>query len=93
MSRYISAYIGRGNVYKKLEYDKKALEDYTLALEIEPDSPHALLNRGLILKANNQNAKARKDLEKFLEISPRGKLASSVRSWLKTQTSADGKKN
>ncbi|MER3329033.1 MAG: hypothetical protein RIF34_05590, partial [Candidatus Kapaibacterium sp.] len=79
------AYIGRGNVYKKLEYDNKALEDYTLALEIEPSSPHALLNRGLIFKAKKQNAKAKKDLEKFLEISPRGKLATSVRSWLRTQ--------
>jgi len=47
---------------------KKAENDYTEAIVLNPEGAKAYYNRGLLYKETDQNEKAIADFERFLEI-------------------------
>jgi tetratricopeptide (TPR) repeat protein len=62
------------------------LEDFTLAIELKPDSAQAYMNRGIAFRAEKMIDDAGNDFKKFLEFSPKNTRASiQVKQWLKKQ--------
>jgi tetratricopeptide (TPR) repeat protein len=60
----------RGEIYVALEDLDAALEDFSLAIEVEPTMPEPYLNRARIYIANEETEAARNDLNRYLRIAP-----------------------
>ena len=70
---YAMSHFSLGNVYLKKGLRNKALEEYTLAIEMEPCVPKAHLNRGVIYFGYNDYQRAEREFSLELEkcrISP-----------------------
>lgn len=66
--QFAVAYLNRGHYrYENSELDK-ALEDFSAAIEINPELPIAFQNRALIYLMKNDNAKALQDYNRSLEF-------------------------
>ena len=52
------AYNNRGNVYSNLGEHHKAIDDYTKAIELDPQGAYAYKNRGLAYKNLGEHQKA-----------------------------------
>ena len=63
------AYYNRALAYKKKSDVDRALADYAKAIDLNSNYTEAFLNRGLILESSGRATDARKDFERFLEIS------------------------
>ena len=48
---YVDAYNNRGNLYKAMGQQDKALADYDKAIQLKPDLAPAIQNRDILLKA------------------------------------------
>jgi len=68
-----SALTNRALVHLKLSRNDEAIEDATMALNINPTSAKAFMRRGLGYKALQKYNEATKDLEKALKLLPQGK--------------------
>ena len=62
------AYRRRGKINEKLRQNDAALEDYTKALAIAPDSALILSDRSDVFKRKGEYAKAIADLDKYLKF-------------------------
>jgi tetratricopeptide (TPR) repeat protein len=68
----------------KLKYANKALEDFTLALEIKSDLSQAYLNRALAFKSLDKFEEAAKDFIDYLFlVSEDAKYVKQIKAWLK----------
>ena len=61
-------YSGRGTVHLKSREYEKAIADFTLALEIDPESTAALINRGFCFYNSKDKEKACKDWQKATKL-------------------------
>lgn len=68
--RLAAAYYNRGNDYLKLLSYRRAIRDYTKALELYPTDVWALHNRGLAWKGLGKIDKAERDWARAQEIEP-----------------------
>ena len=59
-----------GGVLTRMEEHEDAIPILTVALELAPDDPSALVNRGECLMALGQAESAAKDLERAIELDP-----------------------
>jgi tetratricopeptide (TPR) repeat protein len=68
----------------KMKHYKKALEDFTLAIEIKPDFSIAYLNRGIAFRSDGKIEEAVIDFNKFLNLqNGKDSNTSQVRNWIK----------
>jgi tetratricopeptide (TPR) repeat protein len=82
-------YINRGFAYTSLGQLDKAIEDYSKAIEINPNFTDSYYNRGLAYMNSGQPEKAMADYSKALEIEPtygkayssRGVVYFNLRQW------------
>ncbi|MFN3305688.1 MAG: tetratricopeptide repeat protein, partial [Candidatus Kapaibacteriota bacterium] len=81
---FFNAYIARGNVYLKIKHLKKALEDFTIAIELAPENPFGYLNRAIAYRTDNIFSYSVSDLNEFLRLyGKEDKLAEKVRTWIR----------
>jgi lipoprotein NlpI len=63
---------------------KKALEDFTLAIELDKDNAVGYLNRGIAFKLEGINEKAAIDFQEFLRLSTHNtRTVIQIKNWLK----------
>ena len=72
------AYFERGMAYMELRMPEKAIEDFTAALEKEPDMRGALFRRGILLVKQGQKKAGVNDIKRAAEL---GNL--QAKKWLK----------
>ncbi|HEY9788629.1 MAG TPA: tetratricopeptide repeat protein [Candidatus Obscuribacterales bacterium] len=72
----------RGNDLSKDGKHAEAIEAYNKAIEINPKSINALLNRSIAFETIGQHKKAVDDLTKLIEISPNFVIAYVNRAWV-----------
>ncbi len=65
----------RANILKSLSQPKKALEDYSSALSINPRASYIYVNRGILFSELNQTTNALKDFELAISTNPKDHLA------------------
>ncbi len=65
----------RANILKSLSLPKKALEDYSSALFINPRASYIYVNRGILFSELNQTTNALKDYELAISTNPKDHLA------------------
>jgi tetratricopeptide (TPR) repeat protein len=65
-----AGFIDRGNRYSRNGVYHKAIDDYTKAIELEPDSDDAYYNRGCSWYEAGKNAESIADLTKAIELNP-----------------------
>jgi len=63
-----AAYVQRGQTYLRAARYEKAIEDFTTALDMNPENANALLNRADAYKAMGNKMHEARDLQKFLSI-------------------------
>lgn len=66
----VSAYIKRGNVYRKMKQYDNAIADYTKALSLDSHSTYAYDFRGACYNFKGEYDKALDDLNKAISLSP-----------------------
>jgi Tfp pilus assembly protein PilF len=81
---YTNAYSSRGYVYKKMseyniEYIENALDDYNMALLLDPRHESTLFNRGLLFLEKDQYENAITDFSNLININPEDLTAYSSR--------------
>ena len=64
----------RANILKSLSQPKKALEDYSSALSINPRASYIYVNRGILFSELNQTTNALKDFELAISTNPKDHL-------------------
>lgn len=69
-----------GAVYQQLDMKDEAAEDYTLAIELNPEHLHAYVNRGELYLQAGDFDKALDDLKKAIELDPDGRDPAGVRA-------------
>ncbi len=69
-----------GAVYQQLDMKDEAAEEYTIALELDPEHLHAYVNRGELLLQNGDFDKALDDLKRAIEMDPDGRDPASLRA-------------
>ncbi|HAN20031.1 MAG: hypothetical protein A2X13_04900 [Bacteroidetes bacterium GWC2_33_15] len=68
-------YVNRGAAYQKLFENEKALQDYSKAIEMNPDNPNVYMYRGVLYYQNNEFNEAILDFNKTLEIDEQNHFA------------------
>jgi len=63
-------YISEGNLHYNLQQYEQAIQNYNKALELKPDFPKALYNRGIAYRYVGQYERAIQDYDKALELRP-----------------------
>ena len=66
---YDVAYIGRGNLYRKMGRDLDAFRDFESAIQLDTTDPRAYHNRGLIYQSRGQHAYAIEDFSTAISLS------------------------
>ena len=77
--RFANAYFGRGNTYRQQGNLEQAIDDYTHAVEINPQYANAFFNRGISYAERGNNPRAIADLESYLRLTPDASDAQQVR--------------
>ncbi len=66
----VRAYNKRGNAYEALKKDDLAIEDYSRAIDINPDDADAYFYRGFTYRLKRDYEKAIKDYNKAIKLKP-----------------------
>jgi type III secretion system low calcium response chaperone LcrH/SycD len=69
-----------GAVYQQLDMKDEAAEEYTLAIELDPEQLHAHVNRGELYLQSGEFDKALDDLKRAIELDPDGRDPAGVRA-------------
>ena len=69
-----------GAVYQSLDMQEEALEEYTLAIEMDEEHINSYVNRAEILLQNGHFDRALADLKKAVELDPDGKDPAGLRA-------------
>jgi tetratricopeptide (TPR) repeat protein len=82
-SKDFRAFYARANAYNERGNFRWAVKDYNTVLELFPQLPEALLNRGSILQFQGKYNTALKDFDALLQIDPEnfGAFAHNGRCW------------
>jgi tetratricopeptide (TPR) repeat protein len=64
------AYNNRGNTYARLNEQERAIEDYSKAIELNPNFADAYNNRGSAYAGLNEHRRAIEDYNKAIELNP-----------------------
>lgn len=72
-------YNKRGGAYQSLGEQDRAISDFTKAITIDGDAPHAYINRGIIWTTLTEYDKAVSDFDKAILVDPKNALAYSNR--------------
>ncbi len=76
-----------GTCMKEIGEPKQAIEQYRMAIKINPNHPMAHRNMGIVLATDlKDNKNAIKELEKYLNLDPNAADAESVRRYIKDLT-------
>lgn len=70
-------------LYNEKKYDQ-AQSEFSRVVSAQPDNPDAYYYRGLCYLAQGNSAKAKPDLEKYLQLAPTGSHAEEVKEFLKS---------
>lgn len=73
-----SRFIDLGFAYQQAAHYAKALEAYDAALALDPASPGALYNRGIVLQATGKQREAEAAFRSVLEVAPDHVLAAKA---------------
>ena len=65
-SNHVYTWNNKGNIYRKLDNYKQALDCYNRALELNPESRDALFNKGITLELLDRQKMQLNVLMKFL---------------------------
>jgi tetratricopeptide (TPR) repeat protein len=65
-----------------MRYYKKALEDFTLAIELNPDYAQSYLNRAITFRTMEEMDDAAEDFNEFLRLKPNTGSSDRIRKWL-----------
>jgi tetratricopeptide (TPR) repeat protein len=65
-----AGFVDRGNRYSRNGVLHKAIEDYTKAIELDPESDDAYYNRGCSWYEAGKNTESIADLTKAIELNP-----------------------
>ena len=63
--------MSRADIFASQGKNKKAIADYTIAIELKPKWAEVYYNRGLAFKAHGQQDEAVKDFSKAIELNPK----------------------
>ena len=78
---YVSAYILRGEKYRRKRNLVEALHDFNKAIELDNKNPHAFYNRGLIHTLLDDHVRAEKDYDAAIGLNPGDAAALNNRCW------------
>lgn len=73
------ALVFRGAAWRQLGNNERAMEDIEIALALKPDLLEGLLERGILFRLNGEDAFARADWLKILNLSPYSAVAETAR--------------
>jgi len=79
LEEYAGSYNNRGIAYAKLNKYEQAIEDFSKAIELDPDFAEAYNNRGLSYAELNEHEQAIKDYDKAIELNPNYAVAYNNR--------------
>ena len=65
---YAAAYQNRGVAYANLTYNERAIEDYDVAIRLDPQDVNAYYNRGVSYQNLGLQAQADRDFAKAKEL-------------------------
>ena len=65
---FANAYFHRGVAYQRLEQYERAIQDFSKAIELNPNNDWSYLARSAAYKAIGDNEKAQKDRDKVEEM-------------------------
>jgi type III secretion system low calcium response chaperone LcrH/SycD len=69
-----------GAVYQQLDLEDEAHEAYSIAIDLDEENLHALVNRGELLLKNGEFDKALDDLDKAIALDPDGTNPAALRA-------------
>jgi protein O-mannosyl-transferase len=75
-----TAHLNRGHYWYKNNRSGKALEDFSLAIGINPEFPRAYMNRSLIYMARNDTQQALQDCNSYLKLMLPYDIAGNVQN-------------
>ena len=71
----------RGNINRDLKNYEKALDDYSIAIKIDPEFAIAYYNRGVIYNYREEMSKALDDFTTAIKINPKLTIAYKSRGF------------
>jgi tetratricopeptide (TPR) repeat protein len=63
-----TAYAARGNIYERSKEDRKALQDYTKAIELNPKATDIYFRKGLLNRGLKNYEDSIKDFDRVIEL-------------------------
>jgi tetratricopeptide (TPR) repeat protein len=69
-----------GAIYQQLDMREEALEQYSIAIDLDPEQMHSLVNRGEILLQDGQFERALEDLKRAMALDKSGNDPVLVRA-------------
>lgn len=69
-----------GAIYTKLDQHEEAVQEFCIALELDPSDIHSLVNRGELLLQHGEFEHAMEDLRAAIEMDPEGENPASLRA-------------
>lgn len=79
------SYNGLGRAYDSYSMTYKAMEQYLMALSLDPDYADAHLNLGITCISLGETGMAREELEKALQLRPNDRLAQALLNYIDNQ--------
>ena len=81
-SSFAVAYLGKGQVYSRMNRNSKAIEAFQLALNLFPTNPRINFELGVVYFKAQSPVEAKMAFEKVIEFAPEGKLAEDSKQYL-----------
>jgi tetratricopeptide (TPR) repeat protein len=83
--KFTDSYVKRGNLYRTLVNDDKALEDFNTAIKTDPNNFVAYINRALLYKDLKNVSAAMADFEIAIKLEPNNPYPYINRGYLKKE--------
>ena len=83
--RIVEVYKLRGKIRFEMDHINQSINDFSYAIEIEPQNPELYFGRGMSYEYLNQNEEALKNLKISLKLDPHFSIALSMVEFLENK--------
>lgn len=77
-----------GAIYTRIDRHEEAAQEFSIAIELDPEDIHSYLNRGELLLHHGEFESAMKDLKAAIDLDPEGQNPASLRARALATTTA-----